>query len=322
MALTLNTTDAVSVALGSKWEMPIPAAGSGKPMTYMVGHTSLGTEIRHLDGTSLSHTLVGEGSSAMPGLLIKGTSGQFAYEVVSQGTYTRTFTSSSISYAGPPTTEKLTEPWSREFSLTAGHGARIFVGDGSVPSNTSKGFEVVLGGTHSAIYLGIDGMAACYIEYCNAHSDLKAHFCGGECHTEAHASACEKHWKDHGTNQERSHNPDQCAGTKPCSNEDLVLQSASQMYLGSNGKHEELRLATSCDWDCYRHRNPDLANMNNEQAEAHWINHGIKEKRQCTCETSKWKAQYVDNGKYQMLRLEAGCNWDCYRKRNPDQHER
>ena len=52
--------------------------------------------------------------------------------------------------------------------------------------------------------------SACYLKYCNAHVDLKAHFCAGNCHTEAHARACEKHWKDHGTKEERSQNPDQC----------------------------------------------------------------------------------------------------------------
>ena len=51
----------------------------------------------------------------------------------------------------------------------------------------------------------------CYVDYCNAHSDLKKAFCGGSTCSYKEARACEKHWQDHGRYEEfRAFNPESC----------------------------------------------------------------------------------------------------------------
>eukprot|EP00808_Paulinella_micropora_P009603 g9125.t1 len=62
--------------------------------------------------------------------------------------------------------------------------------------------------------------ADCYLEYCNAHEDLKNAFCGREtCNTKEHAHSCRIHWFTWGFLEQRLANPTDCALAKayfPC----------------------------------------------------------------------------------------------------------
>jgi len=68
-------------------------------------------------------------------------------------------------------------------------------------------------------------VAQCFLDYCNAHADLKAELCSGsDCTTKAHYDSCVEHWNDHGKGEhgvgDRSCNPEnhancQCARTLP-----------------------------------------------------------------------------------------------------------
>lgn len=53
---------------------------------------------------------------------------------------------------------------------------------------------------------------ACYLSYCNAHTDLMDAFCeGNTCESDGEYGACEQHWRQHGvTELARAANPDNC----------------------------------------------------------------------------------------------------------------
>jgi Leucine-rich repeat (LRR) protein len=73
----------------------------------------------------------------------------------------------------------------------------------------------------------VDGKKICYLEYCNAHDDLRADHCGGAtCDTLDQAVACKDHWYDYGMQDHNYARPNVDA----CVTQEIMDCSAREIF--------------------------------------------------------------------------------------------